>query len=76
LATEQVVDTADITIGVDVIGRYRELFPNCIEAAVEALILLEAGGFGESILVEIKSELVGRTSEFKKTLEKVSAIIC
>jgi len=61
-------------IGIGAVGGFRRLFTKCIGADIEASILEEAGGLEESILEGIKSDRVGRTSGFKKTREKASAI--
>ena len=63
-----------MTMDVGAVGRCRGLFAGCAGADIEASIFVEAGGSGESILEGIKSDRVGRTSGFKKTQEKASAI--
>ena len=61
-----------MTMVVEAVGGCRGLFAEC--AGAEVLIVVEAGGSGESIFEGIKSDRVGRTSGFKKTREKASAI--
>jgi len=63
-----------MTVVVGTVGGCRGLFLECAGADIEALIVVEAGGSGESIFEGIKSDRVGRTSGFKKTREKASAI--
>jgi len=70
-----VVDATDITIDIDVIGRYRGLFSESAGDEIGALIFVEVRGSMELILVGIKSNRVGRTSRFIKTQEKASAIM-
>jgi len=64
-----------MTVVVGAVGGCRGLFVECAGADIEALIVVEADGFGESIFEGIKSHRVGRTSGCKKTREKVSAIM-
>jgi len=63
-----------MTTGVGAVGGCRELFAECAGADMEAWIVVEAGGSVESIFEGIKSDRVGRTSGFKRTQEKASAI--
>jgi len=63
-----------MTIGIGAVGGCRGLFTKCIGADIEVSIFEEAAGSGESILEGIKSDRVVRTSGFKKTQEKASAI--
>jgi len=62
-----VVDAADMTMVVGAVGECRGLFARCAGADIKALMVVEAGGSGESILEGIKSDRVGRTYGFKKT---------
>jgi len=61
-------------IGIAEVDGCRGLFAESAGADIEAWILVEAGGSGESVLKVIKSDRVGRTSGFIKTQEKASAI--
>jgi len=63
-----------MTTGVGAVSGCRGQFVECVGADIEAWIVVEAGGSGESIFEGIKSDRVGRTSGFKKTQEKASAI--